>query len=160
MEATMNDSEIRERARAHLRDGTLPRYPPMVQPGQQDVASAAMVRDKPCSVCGETGSRITLRYAIGVFYFHSPCYRIWDEERSRRARKGSRTARDQANTAVQMTVGARKVAGQARERVSRVATVLGRVARVSSRKVAALAGALRRETGKASAAASAKPKTK
>ena len=156
----MNNSEIRERVRARLRDGTLPRYPPMVQPGQQDAASAAMVRDKPCSVCGETTPRITLWYATGVFYFHSPCYRIWDEERSRRARKGSRTAGEQANTAVQMTVEARKMAVEAREQVSRVAAVFGRVARVSSRKVSALASALGREARKASAAARTKRKTK
>ena len=156
----MNDSEIRERARARLRDGTLPRYPPMVQPGQQDVASAAMVRDKSCSVCGEITPKITLQYATGVFYFHSPCYRIWDEERSRRARNGPRTPREQANTAAPMTGEARKMAVEAREQVRRVAAVLGRVARVSSRKVSALASALGREAGKASVAARAKRKTK
>jgi hypothetical protein len=57
-----------------------------------------------------------------------------------------------------MTGEARKMAVEAREQVRRVAAVLGRVARVSSRKVSALASALGREAGKASVAARAKRK--
>lgn len=156
MEARMNDVEIRERARVQLRAGTLPRYPPMVQPGQQDVASAAMARDKPCSVCGETTPRITLWYATGAFYFHSPCYRIWDEERSRGTSKKPRAAGGHSNTAAHKTVEAGKMAVEARGQLSRVAAALGRVARFSARKISALA----RKRDRPSAAARAKGKAK
>jgi len=78
----MRDSDLRERVRARLHDGTLQHNLPMVQPGQQVISTIALVRDMLCSVCGGADPRMKLQYPAGAFYFHNPCYQIWDDERS------------------------------------------------------------------------------
>jgi hypothetical protein len=84
--ATMTDDEIRDRVRAKLADGTLPRDTPVMfqqirsgQPTPVGLVAGSSLAD-PCAVCGESSTQIRYNAAAGPIAFHERCHRIWREE--------------------------------------------------------------------------------
>jgi hypothetical protein len=85
----MDKDTIRQKIRARLDAGTLPRTaPPLTKAGTAPATepTGAIVADSAiglarCSGCDEAGAGVTYRYPDGtIVRFHGRCHRIWEEE--------------------------------------------------------------------------------